>query len=790
MENISYHVATGKIDKDLLKEIVCAIIDDDMGREGLKLKTLMAISDENGKMEIRRGMAKRYYAHSLEGEPPEKWQPLEEHLKNVAERARLFAESFGAGDWGYLSGLWHDLGKYSEEFQQRLGVPEGNDAHIETKPGRVDHSTAGAQHAFKLLKDKGKILAYAIAGHHAGLPDGKSNNDSCLIKRLEKRIHDYSSCQDQIFNNPTLNDFPFALDQKRSGFQLSFFIRMIFSSLVDADFLDTEAFMDSERSLWRKGYPHLSEMDNKLTSALNKLIGSASDTQINEHRTKILKNCLDAAEFPQGLFSLTVPTGGGKTLSSLAFAIKHALKHGLDRIIYVIPYTSIIEQNATVFRDILGEHAVLEHHSNFEPKEEDHRSRLASENWDAPLIVTTNVQFLESLYRYRSSRCRKIHNIAKSVVILDEAQMLPVQLLRPCMEVLRELSSTYRTTIVLCTATQPALSTNANFKDGLEEVREIIPDPAKLYNLFKRIHIKILPALSDDVLADKLKAHNQVLCIVNTRKHARLLFESIREQEGCYHLSALMCPAHRTKRFEEIRNALSKGLPCRVVSTQLIEAGVDIDFPVVYRCAAGIDSIAQAAGRCNREGKLPEGGKVYVFLSEPGLPPGHFRHTAETAEAVMRHHDDPLSLEAVKEYFRTLYWMRGERLDEYQILDDLNEGKLKGNFPFRVVDKKFRIIKDDMESIIIPWKKNEQDKDAEKIIQGLRYAEHPARFARKAQRFTIQVPPRVLISLEHAGSVERLHDQYCVLINMDIYRDDLGLCPEEPTFHRPESLIG
>ncbi len=730
-------------------------------------------------------MTKKYYAHSLGGEPPDKWQPLEEHLKNVAEMARSFAESFGAGDWGYLAGLWHDLGKYSKAFQRRLGAAEGTGAHIETKPGRVDHSTAGAQHAFNILKDKGKILAYVIAGHHAGLPNGKANESSDITNRLKKAVYDYFAFQDDLINVlTTLNDLPFTLDEKRFGFQLSFFIRMIFSCLVDADFLDTEAFIDSEKSLWRKGYPDFSDMDSRLASALNKLAANATDTPINEHRTKILRNCLDAAESPQGLFSLTVPTGGGKTLSSLAFAIKHALKQGLERIIYVIPYTSIIEQNAAVFRDILGEDAVLEHHSNFEPKEEDHRSRLVTENWDAPLIVTTNVQFFESLYSCRSSRCRKIHNIAKSVVILDEAQMLPVPLLRPCMEVLRELSSAYRATIVLCTATQPALSTNEHFKDGLDGVQEIIPDPAKLYNLFKRIHVELLPELSDDVLATRLNEHGQVLCIVNTRKHARMVFESIRDQEDCYHLSALMCPAHRTKKFKAIRRALARGLPCRVVSTQLIEAGVDIDFPVVYRCAAGIDSIAQAAGRCNREGKLPEGGKVYVFLPEAGLPSGHFRRTAETAEAVMRHHDDLLSLEAVEEYFRNLYWMNGEMLDEHHILDDLNEGKRKGDFPFRVVDKKFRIIKDSMEPIIIPW-----NKDAETIIQGLRYADYPASFARKAQRFTVQVPPRVLSILEHAGSVERLNDHYCVLINMDLYCDDLGLCPEDPTFYRPESLI-
>jgi CRISPR-associated endonuclease/helicase Cas3 len=728
-------------------------------------------------------MTQEFYAHSLEGKLHSAWQPLDEHLKNVAEMARSFAETFGAGDWGYLAGLWHDLGKYSKEFQQRLGIEEGNDAHIETKFGRIDHSTAGAQHAFNFLKDKGKLLAYAIAGHHAGLLDGKSN-DSCLTRRLKKNIPDYSSCPDQILNIIGLTDLPFPLDQKRFGFQLSFFVRMIFSCLVDADFLDTEAFMDGEKSLWRKGYPTLFELNSKLTFALEQLTANAPKLPINKDRTDILKHCLNAAECPQGLFSLTVPTGGGKTLSSFAFAMKHALKHNLERIVYVIPYTSIIEQNAAVFREILGEDAVLEHHSNFEPKEEDHRSRLAAENWDAPLIVTTNVQFFESLYRCRPSKCRKIHNIANSVIILDEAQMLPVPLLRPCMEVLRELSSAYRTTIVLCTATQPALSTRENFKDGLDSVQEIIPNPAELYTVFKRVHIKVLPALPDDVLADRLKNHNQVLCIVNTRKHARSIFERIRDQEGCYHLSALMCPAHRTKKIEEIRRTLSKGMSCRVVSTQLVEAGVDIDFPVVFRSVAGIDSVAQAAGRCNREGKLSEGGQVYVFWPETGLPHGHLRQTAETAEAVIRHHDDPLSLEAIEEYFQSLYWMRGEKLDEYHILDDLDEGKRKGDFPFREVDKKFKIIKDGMEPIIIPW-----NEDAEKIIRGLRYAEYPAKFARKAQRFVVQVPPRVLSSLEHAGSVERLHDQYCVLVNMDLYQDDLGLCPEDPTFHKVESLI-
>ena len=388
---------------------------------------------------------------------------------------------FGAGDWGYLAGIWHDLGKYSQEFQRYLTLTGDADAHIEAKPGRVDHSTAGAQHAFGKSKNEGKLMAYAIAGHHAGLLNGKDNEGSCLAARLQKVIPSWDACPDWLLRLPILKELPFPLDKNSFCFQLSFFARMVYSCLVDADFLDTERFMDEEKSQWRQGYPSLEILHAKLKAHLEQLTAKASPTPINGHRADILKHCIDAADQQPGLFSLTVPTGGGKTLSSLAFAMKHALRFGRKRIIYVIPYTSIIEQNAAVFRDILGEDAVLEHHSNFDPEEEDHRSRLAAENWDAPLIVTTNVQFFESLFACRSSRCRKIHRIADSVVILDEAQMLPVPLLKPSLEVLRELALNYRTTIVLCTATQPALSTSETFKDGLEGVREIIPDPAALY---------------------------------------------------------------------------------------------------------------------------------------------------------------------------------------------------------------------------------------------------------------------------------------------------------------------
>ena len=729
-------------------------------------------------------MSDQYFIHTLPGKPPADWQPLEQHLKETAEKAKEFASAFGAGDWGYIAGLLHDIGKYLDAFQQRLLATQDADGHIETKPGRPDHSTAGAQHAVKVMGQSGKLLAYTIAGHHAGLPDGKTNDQSCLIKRLEKDIPGFTASPDWILNQAISQVPPFALDQKRFSFQLSFFIRMIYSCLVDADFLNTEAFMDVQKSSWRKGYPSLETIGNRLFSALDELNIKAIQTPINKQRASILQNCMNAAGLKPGLFSLTVPTGGGKTLSSLAFAIKHAIKNNLSRIIYVIPYTSIIEQNAAVFRQILGDEVVLEHHSNFESKEEDHRSRLASENWDAPLIVTTNVQFFESLFSCRSSRCRRIHNIANSVVILDEAQMLPAPLLKPSIEALRELSLNYGTTIVLCTATQPALSSTDSFKNGLDGVREIIPDPIELYEKFKRVKTIRLSKVSDDEVTEKIKTFNQVLCIVNTRKHARLLYEKIKIVEGAFHLSALMCPAHRTAVLKSIRETLNRGANCKVVSTSLVEAGVDIDFPVVVRAAAGIDSIAQAAGRCNREGKLSQDGELYIFTPEQALPPGHFRQAAETTEMVMRQNDDPLSLSAIEAYFRSLYWMKGEKLDMHEILKAITEGNKQGDYPFRYIAEKYKIIENVMDPVIIPW-----NDTARNIIQGLRYSDFPASAARKAQRFTVQVPRRVLAQLLSVGSVERLHEQFNVLINEDLYKNDMGLCPEDPTFHEIENLI-
>lgn len=724
---------------------------------------------------------KSYYAHSLAGRPTDSWHLLDEHLKDTATRSRFFADTFNAGEWAYLAGLWHDVGKYSKEFQKRL--------HGGTK---VDHATAGAQHAFKCLgKDKGKIVAYTIAGHHSGLADGKSIDESCLTKRLKRTVPDWS-VYPYAEDVKMLDNLPFCINKDRFGFQLSFFTRMIYSCLVDSDYLDTEKFIDSNKAALRSRYPSLKAMENNLEVMLKRLNHTDDSRDINVERAYVLKCCIDTAKQMPGLFSLTVPTGGGKTLSSLAFALNHALKHDLKRIIYVIPYTSIIEQNAEVFRGVFGKNAVLEHHSNFEPQKEESeefsRHNLATENWDAPLIVTTNVQFFESLFANRSSCCRKIHNIAKSVIILDEAQMLPTPFLKPCMESLRELVSSYGVSIVLCSATQPALSTTETFHDGFDNVHEIISDQTRLNQSLSRVHTHNIGNITNDELSNRLLDETQVLCIVNTRKHARLIFELCRkhETEGVYHLSASMCPAHRTSVLSKIRSILTCGNSCRVVSTQLIEAGVDIDFSAVYRASSGIDSIAQAAGRCNREGLLPEKGNVYIFSSEDGLPPGYLRHSAEIAEGILRKHDDPLSREAVRDYFEELYWRKGEMLDEYKIINMLNEDVDRLNFPFKEIADKFKLIKDSMEPIIVPW-----NDEAQNIIRDLRYAEYPLKYARQAQRYTVLIYPNVINNLLAYGRAERIGDdkQYTILLNLDLYNDDLGLCPEDPTFHNVDSLI-
>ncbi|GHS96953.1 CRISPR-associated helicase/endonuclease Cas3 [Synergistales bacterium] len=627
--------------------------------------------------------------------PESEWQTLEAHLSAVSCLAQDAADEFGAGELAQAAGLLHDIGKATKDFQLRL---HGKKTH-------VDHKTEGGRIAVKRYgKQLGKLLAYIICAHHGGLPDDISLDGVADLEKMLKRTGAKLLCDiPETALNITLKKTTAPQSKTHQAFYVTMLIRMVFSALVDADYLDTEAFMDAQRAKRRQSFPSLEKYRELFAPELRKLQNYPQDNPVNIARRDVLNACLNAADGERGLFKLTVPTGGGKTLSSLALALKHSEKHGMRRIIYAIPFTSITEQNANVFREIFGDELVLEHHSNVGENnsvrgdtedEENNRHHLATENWDAPLIVTTNVQLFESLFAAKPSKARKIHNLANSVIILDEAQTLPDSLLLPTIAALKSLVADFGATVVFCTATQPSIK--LEWLDGLE-VSEIISDTTKLFSELSRVHITNLGTLSDNVLAERLILHTQVLCIVNTRSHARKLFALSSDGEGLYHLSAAMCPVHRTKVLNEIKKRLKAGQKCVVVSTQLIEAGVNIDFPYVYRAAAGIDSIAQAAGRCNREGELRDEkgklipGEVFVFTPELGLPKGWFQRMAALGEEVMRLYPNPLLPEAVQKFFDLRYGLDTE-LDAKQILRKIEDGASSFSFPFREIGDDYKLI--------------------------------------------------------------------------------------------------
>ena len=446
----------------------------------------------------------------------ERVQTVKEHLEGTAERAGNFAEKFGKREWGYCCGMLHDIGKYSKEFQKKIQ---------ENTNDKVDHATAGAQ-VCKELGGYYPILSYCIAGHHAGLPDyGNTAISSSLCGRWKKKICDYQDYKDEV-EIPDLDTEPITFKEDRNmDFSLGTFIRMLYSCLVDADFLDTESFMKNGDTGRNSGETMVT-LQNRLKNHISEWLKNTDADTINGRRTEILSHCIKEGKQKEGIFRLTVPTGGGKTVASLAFALEHAVKNHKDRIIYVIPYTSIIEQNAQVFREILGEENVLENHYNvdYESSEEFKPMQLASENWDKPVVVTTNVQFFESLFANKSSKCRKIHNIANSVVIFDEAQMLPMDYLKPCIAMLQELVDSYSVSIVLCTATQPALD---SFFSKNELIKELCPRMEEQFLFFKRVNYQNLGRIREDDLFEKLKKENNALCIVNTKKAAQMIYKEL-----------------------------------------------------------------------------------------------------------------------------------------------------------------------------------------------------------------------------------------------------------------------
>lgn len=700
-------------------------------------------------------------AHGATDEHPE-GQSIEAHLKGTGELAETFAAEFGAAANGKLCGLAHDIGKYSDEFQLRLRGGK-----------KVDHATAGAIECFKI---KAAFEAVCVIGHHSGLPNvGHKDADTTesqtffgrKLRAEQGGIPDYRKNWNGHIALP--QDY---FRPSGRGFATAFYIRMLYSCLVDADYIDTETFMNGDAG--RGNYEPLSALCDKLTAYISKWNNPTREIDIL--RQKILNSCIEKASAPRGIFSLTVPTGGGKTVASMAFALNHAVANSMKRIIYVIPYTSIIEQNAKVFRDILGQENVVEHHSQVshelseDADELEYRSALATENWDAPVIVTTAVQFFESLYANRSSKCRKLHNIANSVIIFDEAQMIPSNNLRPCVAAIAELVRAYNATAVLCTATQPAIDEMLLEYSKKESVVELCPDVDGMFEKFRRTSFEKEGRLTTDELVSRLESQQQVLCIVNTRKFAQEVYEAL-PSEGRFHLSTLMCPVHRKQKLDEIRERLKSGKTCRVVSTSLIEAGVDVDFPRVFREMAGLDSILQAAGRCNREGKRSaESSIVTVFESENKVNK-LIAVNRDAAEETVRDWTQPNTTSTIERYFKAYRdFLRND--DKSGVITASEKGISGCGLPFEWIAKEFKLIDQNTFAVYIPIGEGKE------LVSRLREGERSRGLYRRAGMYSVSIYENHFNALINAGAAEPFGDDAAILTDLSLYSDEKGLATD------------
>lgn len=733
-----------------------------------------------------------YYAHTADGpdgKPAEmqqqQWQWLKDHLRSVASLARRFAEPLGLAEEAELAGLLHDLGKYREEFQSYLRGERASS--VETQ-----HAIYGAAWA---LPHQQLGAVFAVAGHHAGLHDVSDAQTAAtkptILTALPELVRHIES---ELGRLPVPPGVPSHVAASLTPeFSAEFYTRLLFSCLVDADRLDT--------AFWPAKPPEDLSLDaefllRQVEAERGRKQTANPESPLAELRNRIFNACLQAGSLPQGFFSLTVPTGGGKTLSAMAFALAHAKTHGLRRVIVVIPYLSIIEQNAAEYRRVLGDDVVLENHSSVKPRddaseEEKSRLELVSENWDAPVIVTTSVQFLESLFAASPSRCRKLHRIARSVVIFDEVQTLPAHLLKPTFSVFRELSANYGVSFVFSSATQPAFRRSAALPDGFaaDELREIAPEPPELFRRLRRVNYHLPNAgetLDWPELADRLAASPQVLCVVNLTRHAATLWEEVTKRlpadERPIHLSAAMCPQHRLDLIQHIRERLVAGQACRVISTQLIEAGVDVDFPVVWRAMGPLDSIVQVAGRCNREGRLAAGAMHVFRPADHKLPPGVYRAAADQAAISLASLGNTASESLATDstlfarYFDSLYQVVNT---DYAQKGETSIQEDRALLRFRAVARKAKVIDDSGQPVIVASDTHGR-KFAAPLIEEIRnrqLAPGQPRFSRadlrRLQRFMVNVHSHKFQQLEAMKQIRPL------LPNLELYVLDDG-------FYHPE----
>lgn len=689
-------------------------------------------------------------------------QTNEVHQQGVARLAAQFAAEFGMEEWGRILGLLHDKGKEKRAFQQHIIKESGLDPNVRVE-GDYRHAYVGALIAKRLFSHQHLLMDNPLMGHHRGLYDDGE------MKEVMKS---------EMPSDVNVEIIDAQLDIPRLGKlqDIHHLQRMLYSCLVDADYLDTEAFMQPGQSKLRGKYDTLDSLKEKLEAYLSGLKKNALDTEVNRIRNEVQEFCIGESDNKPGFFSLTVPTGGGKTLASLLWAIRHAVKNNLNRIIIAIPYTSIITQTASVLRNIFGEENVLEHHSNVnllddENSETRKRLKLATENWDYPIVMTTNVQFFESLFSNKPSDCRKLHNIVKSVIIFDEVQTLPVNFLQPIVDTFDTLKRVFGTSILFTTASQPVLSgriMGANpfvSFDGLSEIREIIPQEANLYNRLRRVELVFDEERENhDTITGQILKYQRVLCIVNTRNDAKEIFTRLPKEGICLHLSRMMCPDHVRETIAKVKTALNKpdNSIIRVVATQLIEAGVDIDFPVVFRQEAGLDSVLQAAGRCNREGTM-EKGTTYVFGLQKPLPPGFITQANNARIGIGKNHDW-FSPEAMEAYFRQLH-SRVDNFDKVKIKDLLYKPEIQ----FETAALEFQLIDDNTTSVIVNWR-NSMDLVEHLKRDGVTYT-----LMKALSQYSVNVRNNDLKKLNDAGAVEEVLEGIYVVSDPKFYDKEIGL---------------
>jgi len=691
-----------------------------------------------------------------------KQQELIKHIAGVRRSACVFSDGFDSSEWGTLLGVWHDLGKFMKAFQD----------YMLNGAERVGHAVVGGRYAGEVFPEdpyQRLALQVCITCHHTGLQNSTHIQERLLnasgllcgaLENAPERLLEMSLPEWPDWLVPPAGDAG-QVEINEWKLSLEFWIRMLHSCLVDADWLDAEK--RDPKNISRPEFPELAILRDKLDAKIDEKVDEAKRknwTPVNEQREIVLNACRVAAETSPGFFSLTVPTGGGKTLSGMSFSLNHAVENELNRVIVVIPYTSIIKQNSSVYADVFGRENVIEHHSNLTPEKDTERNRLAAENWDAPIVVTTNVQFFESLFANKNSKIRKLHNVARSVIILDEIQSLPPKLLYPILDSMRELQAHYGCSIVLSTATQPALKKRKSFLCGLDDVQEIIPEAAELARNLARVKVEWdtdgvteYADVASRICSEKM---DKVLLVTHKRADARELAGLL--PAGTCHLSASMCPTHKDDVLKFVKKKLlSKSETVYLVSTQLIEAGVDIDFPVVFRALAGLDSISQTAGRCNREGG-EKSGRLIVFRAPTEPPPGVLRLGKSITEGlldmdevdgVLRCSDGSLDLNSpdiFETYFRLFY--SGVQKDGAGV----QTFRTKLDYP--AVAKRFQMIDSETYPVVVPYG------SAYEKLEVVRDKFKPSRDDfRTLQPYLVHLYPQEFTRLDGVGALESLHEK-------------------------------